>query len=236
MTGVELDPKAQKIQTIAKVGGTAVVAVAAAGVVTVAGASLAVAGTVALVGLAMVNFVVPVGARAIAIYKQKTLTAIAETFSEETIREDERREGDRIELLEEQYVTSRAELEGAQDELRKQLKDATPEEAAMLNAQIESLQSIIESAEDTLKARKEDYQELVRVNKMYIALNRSAAAMQKAQGADRNSEEMQRITTARAAIKNKMRAAMAGKTIEQMNSTLKLRGERVADVLPPGRS
>jgi hypothetical protein len=221
MNSLELDPRAQKVQTIAKAGGVAVVAVAAAGVVTIAGASLAVAGVVGLVGLTVVNFLVPVAARSIAIAKQKSLTAIAETFSEETIREDERQEEERVNELQNQYVTARANIENAQDELRSQLSDATPEEKELLNSQISALQEVIDDAEKTIEQRVEDLSELKRQNKLYVALHRAGKAMSNAQGSKRNAEEMQRIETARAAIKTRMRAAMAGQKMAQISSGMK---------------
>lgn len=216
-----LDPRAAKVQTIAKTVGTgAVVAVASAAVI-VTGASLVMASIIGIAGLFMVNFAVPVAARSIALWKQKSLTALTEAFSEETIREDEQKEGDRIRVLEDEYITSRAELEGAQEELRKQLKNASTEERELLSNQITSLQMVITEAEDNLKTRKTDFTELQRVNKLYIALHRSASAMGKAKKAERNVEEIQRIETARTSIKTKMRAAIAGKTVDHMNSSLK---------------
>lgn len=152
-----LDPRAQKVQNVAKAVGTGAVVVAASGAIIVTGASVIVASIVGVAALFMVNFVVPVAARSIALYRQKTLTALTEAFSEETIREDESKESDRIRTLENQYVTSRSELEGAQEELEKQIKDSTPEEKEMLKSQIDSLQEVIDTAEVTLKQRKEDF-------------------------------------------------------------------------------
>jgi hypothetical protein len=211
-----LDPRAAKVQTIVKIVGTGAVVAITSTALIVTGASLVMASVIAIAGLFMVNFAVPVAARAIALWKQKSLTALTEAFSEETIREDEVKEGERIRTLEQEYITSRSELEGAQEELEKQIKNATPEEKEMLKQQVNALQSVINDAEDTLKTRKSDFAELQRVNKLYIALHRSASAMSKAQGAERNSEEIQRLETARNSIKTKMRAAMAGKTIDAM--------------------
>jgi len=100
-TSLTVDPRVMKIQSYAKTAGAVVVVV-------VAGASL-----VAVAGLFMVNFVVPVTARAVALRRVQTLTKLTEKFSEETIREDEQKEAERIGVLETQYTTSRAELEGA---------------------------------------------------------------------------------------------------------------------------
>lgn len=229
MDNALLDPKVEKIQTYVKNGGNALVLVGASAAVIVVGSSLAVAGVIAVAGLFMVNLVVPLAARTFAVYRQKALTSIAETFSEETIREDEKKEGERIKMLEQQYMVSRSELEGAQEELEKQMAHATPEEKTLLKGQIDSMQLVIDDAEDTLKTRKTDYSELQRVNKLYIALHRSASAMEKAQGSERNPEELQRISIARESIKNKMRAALAGKTIESMNMAMK-KSDGVSDV------
>lgn len=218
MSDLQLDPRGQKIQTVVKYAGTGVVAVAASVAIIVAGTSIIAAAVIGIVGLFMVNFAVPVAARTIALYKQKSLTALTEAFSEETIREDEAKEGERIRLLENQYKVSRAELEGAMEELESQMRHATDEEKAMLQSQIQAMQQVIDQALETLKTRNEDYTELTRVNRLYIALHRSANAMEKVQGAERNVEEIQRIETARNSIKTRMRTAMAGKTIEQMNS------------------
>ena len=229
MENTTLDAKAEKIQAYVKNGGNALVVVAASTAVVAVGASLAIAGAIAVVGLFMVNFVVPVAARSIAVYRQKALTAMAEHFSEETIRDDEKKEGDRIKVLEQQYTVSRSELEGAQEELEKQVARATPDEKELLKSQIASMQLVIDDAEETLKTRKSDFQELQRVNKLYIALGRAGTAMEKAQGSERSTEELQRISTARNAIKAKMRAALAGKTIESMNLAMNKR-DSLADV------
>jgi hypothetical protein len=214
------DPRAKSVEKWAKVGGVAVVATAASVAVIAVGATVITAAVVGVVALAAVNFGVPVAARFIALKKQQTMTKLAEVFSEETIREDERNEGERITILEQQYRTSRSELEGAQEELRQQAHGATNDEVAMLETQISSLQGVIDNAESTLRQRKEDFAELQRVNKLFIAFHRSAAAMEKAQGAERDPAELQRLDTARAAIKTRMRSALAGKTIETMNAQL----------------
>lgn len=215
------DPRVLKVQGYAKTAGTVLVVGAASVAVIAVGTSLLMASVIAVAGLVMVNFVVPVTARAVALWRINTITKLTEAFSEETIREDEKKEGDRIRQLEQDYVTSRSELEGAQEELRKQLKTALPDEKDVLQSQMDSLQGVIDDAEDTLKTRKTDFAELQRVNKQYIALYRAATAMGKAQGAVRNSNEIQQVETARNSIKTKMRAAMAGKTIEQMNKVAK---------------
>jgi hypothetical protein len=211
------DVKLVKLQGYAKVAGTVAVVGAASAAVVVVGASLVTASVVAVVGLVMVNFVVPVTARSVALWRVKALTKMTEAFSEETIREDEQKEAERIAVLEDQYSSSCAELEGAQEEISKQLKTASLEEQEMLNGQINAIQAIIQDAEDTLRQRKIDFVELQRINKLYIALHRSAKAMEKAHGAERNPEELQRIEVARTSIKSKMRQAMAGKTIDSMN-------------------
>jgi hypothetical protein len=231
----ELDPRVENVQKWAKVAGTVVVGVIASWTIIFVGASIITASVVAVIALAMVNFVVPVTARAIALWRQKALTHLAEKYSEETIREDELQESERIRFLEDQYKSSRSELEGAQEELRAQVKQASEEEKAMLLTQIHTLQDIIVSAEITLKQRKTDFSELQRVNKLYIAFHRSATAMERAQGAQRDPQELQRLVTARTAIKTRMRAAMAGKTIEAMN-TQSLETPSLAQVAHIGNS
>ncbi len=210
------EAKFQKMQQYVKYGGLAIVAVMASIAIAVAGASMVVAGVTAIIALAMVNLL-PVLARQFALWRQKAMTHLAETFSEETIREDERNEGERIRELEVQYKASRSELEGAMDELHSQMATCTSEERNMLQSQIDSIILAIRNAEESLMQRKQDYVELQRVNKLYIAFHRSASAMEKAQGAERDPAELQSLETARASIKTRMRSAMASKTIESMN-------------------
>ena len=214
-----LELQFQKMQQYIKYGGLAIVAVMASITIAVAGASVLVAGITAIVALAMVNLL-PVLARQFALWRQKAMTHLAETFSEETIREDERNEGERIRELEVQYKASRSELEGAMDELHGQMATCTNEERNMLQSQIDSINLAIRNAEESLMQRKQDYVELQRVNKLYIAFHRSASAMEKAQGAERDPAELQSLETARASIKTRMRSAMAGKTIESMNKQI----------------
>lgn len=235
MSNELLDPRVQPLNTKLKVAGTAVVAVAASGVVLTGALTAAAAGAVVILALGIVNFGVPVAARYFALKKQQTLTALAEKFSEETIREDETQEGERISVLEASYKTSRAELEGAQEELRNQIATATEEEREMLQNQVDALQSVINNAEQTLLQRKQDYEELKRINKLYIAFHRSAMAMEKSEDAVRSNAEFQRLETARASIKTNMRAAMAGKTIEAMNSQLRIKPD-MAKVAQIGNS
>jgi len=211
-----------KVQTVAKAAGVGIVAVAASAAVIVTGASVVVAGTAAIAGLFMVNFLVPLAARSIAVWKQKGLTAIAETFSEETIREDERQEDERVRQLQDEYVTAAANIQNAQDELRNQLASATDEEKVLLNSQIQALQEVVDDAENTIEQRIEDLAELKRTNKLYIALHRAGKAMGSAQSSKRDAEQMQRLETARAAIKTRMRSAMAGQKIAQLNQGNKL--------------
>ena len=214
----ELDPRVRGFEKWVKGIGLAAVAIVASGVVVAVGASVIAAVAVGGIALVVVNFGIPVGARYIALKKQQALTKLAEVFSEDTIREDERQEGERIRGLEDAYTTSRAELEGAIAELHDQMKHATDAERVMLQSQIDTLQGVIESAEANLRQRKEDFVELQRVNKMYIVFYRSAAIMQKTRGAERDPEELQRLETARTSIKTRMRQAMAGKTVEAMNT------------------
>lgn len=229
MANEELDPRVKKFQTGLKVAGAAAVAVVGSGVVIVGSLSVMAAGALALGALAMVTFVIPVGARSLALARQKALTALAETFSEETIRDDEEAEAERVKILEQQYKISRAELEGAQEEMRNQLDGADTATQELINSQVAELQNVIDEGEATLQQRMFDLEELRKANKLYIAFQRAAAAMIKAQGAERTAAERQRIETARNAIKTRMRGAMAGKTIESMRSKAGVGG---SDKLP----
>lgn len=212
----DLDPRALKVQNIAKyAGASAIVAVGSLAVIA-SGGLVVVAGVAMVAGLVTINFL-PVAARSLALWKQKSLASLAETFSEETILEDEKKEYDRIKVLEQQFKLSSAELEGSIEELNKQLVGATEVEREAIKAQVQAMKSVIQDAEDTLITRKKDLEELTRVNKLYIALHRSATALEKAQGAERDSQEIQNIELARNSIKTRMRAALAGQKIEQIN-------------------
>jgi hypothetical protein len=212
----DLDPRALKVQNIAKyAGASAIVAVGSLAVIA-SGGLVVVAGVAMVAGLVTINFL-PVAARSLALWKQKSLTSLAEAFSEETILEDEKKEYDRIKVLEQQFKLSSAELEGSIEELNKQLVGATEVEKEAIKAQVQAMKSVIQDAEDTLITRKKDLEELTRVNKLYIALHRSATALEKAQGAERDSQEIQNIELARNSIKTRMRAALAGQKIEQIN-------------------
>jgi hypothetical protein len=217
---IALDPRVKGLEKTLKIGGVAVVGVLATTTIIVGGLTVISAGIVAVGALATVNFL-PVAARYFALKKQQGLTKLAETFSEETIRSDEQEESVRVKYLEDQYKIARSELEGAQDELRQQIKTSTVDEQAMLTTQIEALQQVIENAEITLFQRKQDFEELKRVNKLYIAFHRSARALEKSQGSERDPAELQRLEIARTAIKTRMRSAMAGKTIEAMNHQIR---------------
>jgi hypothetical protein len=217
MNEQELDPRVKGVEKALKYGGAVVVAVVASTAVIASAGSVIVAGIALTGAIATINFL-PVFARWAALKKQQGLTKLAEEFSEETIREDERKEGERIGILEDSYKKNRAELEGAQEVLREQLETAKEDEHDMVQAQINALQSVINNAEATLLQRKADYEELKRVNGLYIALHRSAEAMEKSEGAERNPQQLQDLKTARESIKTRMRAAMAGKTIEAMDN------------------
>lgn len=220
---VELDPRVVPLEKKLKMAGIVVVAAAASVVVIVGGLSIIAAVGVGLAALTAVNFGIPVGARYIALKKQQALTALAETFSEETVREDESSEGGRITTLENEYKIKRAELEGVQDLLRSELATEDEDSKQMIEGEISQLQSVIDNAEDILKQRKIDFAELKKTNRLLIAFHRSAKAMENSQAAERNPEELQRLETARNSIKTRMRAAVAGQTIQAMNAHIKQR-------------
>ena len=218
------DPRAIKVQNYVRTAGLVGVAAVSSIVVVVAGASLAAAGLAMVAGLVLVNFVVPVAARSVALWRVKALTQLTETFSEETIREDEQKEGERIKLQEQSYVQMRAALEAAEEGLRQQLPRATDDERTDLNDQILEIRTAIGDAETALKQKKVNFIELQRLNEQFIAKHRAALAMQSAKGAERTTEELQRIKIARAAIISRMREAKAGKTVEAMDLAIQKQG------------
>lgn len=211
----ELDPRVKGFETKAKVVGVAIVATVAAGAVAVAATTVAAAGVMVVAALVVVNFV-PVAARRLALWKQGMLTKLAEEFSEETLREDERQEAARVNDAEQAFVTTRSELEGSIEELRKQKSGATEEEVAVVDGQIRELEGVIAEQANELRQQQEDLKELRRVNGLLIAMDRSARAMNKVRGAKRDPEEQQRLMTARNAIKNRMRSAVAGQQVDAM--------------------
>lgn len=211
----DLDPRVKGFEKKVKVIGVALVTVAAAAVVAITGGAVIVASLAVIGALVLVN-VVPVVARRMAIWKQSKLTQIAEEFSEETIREDERHEAGRVEEAETSFKTMKSELEGAIEELRGQLKGASTDEQDVINNQIKTMEGLITEQAEALHQRQVDLRELRRVNGLLIAMDRAARAMNKAQGAERNPEEQQRLVTARNAIKTRMRAAIAGQQVEAM--------------------
>lgn len=217
---VELDPRVVPLQRKLKVAGTALVAVAASGVVIVGGLSIIAAVGVGLAALAAVNFGIPVGARYIALQKQRALTALAETFSEETIRVDEVQETNRLTQQQNLFKMQSAEFGSVIEELESNLGTATTDEQELLRGQIMQLQGVLNDAEIALQHKVDDLAELKRVNKIYIGLHKAAKALKGSQELKRNAEEIQRIETARNAIKTRMREALAGQKLDAMNAPL----------------
>ena len=152
---VELDHRVVPFEKKLKIAGVAVVAVAASGVVIVGGLSIIAAVGVGLAALAAVNFGIPVGARYIALKKQQALTALAETFSEETIREDERQEGDRLAEQQRLYRTQSAEFGNVIEELSSNLDGATQEERDLLQGKIDELNGVLRDAEVAIQEKVE---------------------------------------------------------------------------------
>ena len=210
-----LDPRVQGFEKKARLIGAGLVTVFAAVVVAVTGGALIVAGVVAVGGIVAVN-VVPVISRRLALWKQGSLTKLAEEFSEETIREDERHEAERVVEAERSFTTMKAELEGAIEELRGQRQGASDDEVQVIDNQISTMEGLITDEGNALQQRQVDLKELRRVNGLLIAMDRSARAMQKVKGAERNPEEQQRLVTSRNAIKTRMRAAIAGQQVDAM--------------------
>ena len=215
------DPKAKQLMQVAQIGGTVVVGAAALVVIMVAGTSLVVAGGIGLAGLVLINFVLPVGARALAIARQKAYTSLAENFSEETLKDDEVKEGQRIQQMETEYINARAAMESASQEIRQQLSKANPDQAQVMQNQLDAMSQVVLNAEAALKERKADFEQLKEEDAVLIAINKGANALKKFGGAQRNPQEFQDRLTARAAILNRMRQAVATQTVQQMNVQLK---------------
>ncbi len=216
----ELDPRVQGFEKKAKLIGVGVVALVAAAVIIITGGVIIVASITAVVALAVVNFV-PVAARWLALKKQQSLTALAETFSEETIREDERLEGDRVAEQQRLYTIQSAELGNVIDELRANMTGATSEEHDLLQGQIDQLDSVLTDAEKAVNQKVVDLAELKRVNKIYVSFQRAAKVLKSSQDLKRNAEQIQQVETARNAIKTRMREAVAGQKLEAMNAPLR---------------
>lgn len=229
MNSIELSPEAKKIQNWVKGAGLLVVAALASLIVGAVGLSIVGASAIGLAALFMVNFGIPVGARYIAVWRQKAMTRIAEVYSEETIREDERLEGERIAEQEKQYKISRPALESAIDELTNQIPHCDEDQKQMVVSQIASLRNSINCSEDVIRQKKEEFASLVKQNNLWVALDRAARAEQKAQGTMPNPEQIQQVNAARAAIKSRLRAVNAGRTIEAMN--LSIGGEKKSGAL-----
>jgi hypothetical protein len=157
----------------------------------------------------------------LALKKQQALTALAEVFSEETIREDERNEATRLEEQQAAYQNQEAEFGNIIDELRENMKGANDEETSILQGQIDELVRILEDAHEALQQKTNDLVELRRTNGVYISLHRAAKAMKRGQDQQRNAAEIERIKTARNAIKTRMREALAGQKVAAMNAPLK---------------
>jgi hypothetical protein len=211
----ELDPRVKGIEKGVKYVGAAVVAVGAATIVVVTGGAIIVAGVTVIGAIVMIN-VLPVVGRRLALWKQGKLTQLAEEFSEDTIRDDERKEAERVREAEEAFKTTKAELEGSIEELRLQKDGSSPDEINVIDNQMQTMEQVIAQQGDALQQRQLDLKELRRVNGLLITMDRSARAMQKAQGVERDPEEQQRIVTARNAIKTRMRTAIAGQQVDAM--------------------
>lgn len=215
----ELDPRAKRVSTGVKYVGAAAVTIGAAVITAATGAAMAIAATAAIGGVVLINLL-PVVARWAALKKQQGLTALAEKFSEETIREDEQEEARRLEVQQQQYQTQSAEFGNVIDELKANMAGGTEEEKLMLQGQIDQLNTILKEAEASIAQKIKDLTELRRVNKLYISVHRAGMAMKRGQDQQRNAEEIQRLETARTAIKTRMREALAGQKLEAMNTSL----------------
>ncbi len=205
----ELIPQVQGYKKKLEVAGFAIVTLASAGIVILGGLAAGAAAGVAIVAIALVNLV-PVAARKMAMMKQRALTAITEEYSEETLREDERREAERVTANENEYATIKAEL----DQVVHELNDAStiaksPQERDMITQQIEEVKRVLQEKFADVESRQADLVELRRVNDVLIPMDRAARAMLRANREERNPEERQRLIEARQAIKVRMGRAVA---------------------------
>lgn len=220
---VQLDPKFQSFETKLKLAGTAVIAVSVSGIVIAGSLAIVTAVGLGLLALAAVNFGIPVGARYITLKRQQAMTALAETFSTETIQKDEIEEGQRIVEQQQLYKKQAAEFGNIIDELHANMKNADPEEIDILQSQIDDLNRILTDGYEAITAKVYDFEELKRVNKLYIATHRAGLAMSSSQDLARKTEQIQQVETARTAIKTRMREAVAGKKLEEANRSIQQR-------------
>jgi hypothetical protein len=218
----ELDPRVLGFKRTVQLVGVAAIAAAASGVVIVGALSWIAACAVGTVALGMTYFV-PVAGRRMALWKQSTLTKLAEEFSEETIREDERLEGERVAEQQRLFTTQSAEIGNIIDELRLNLSTATDDERNQVQGQIDQLDTILENAEIAVRGKVDALAELKRVNKLYVSFHRAARVLKSSQDLDRNAQQIQQVETARNAIKTSMREAVAGQKLEAMNAPLRER-------------
>jgi hypothetical protein len=221
MANEELDPRVKKFQTGLKVAGAAAVAVVGSGVVIVGSLSVMAAGALALGALAMVTFVIPVGARSLALARQKALTALAETFSEETIREDEKAEERRVAEARDAYTKTAAALNGTIEALTNQIEHANENERALLEEQIANFKTVIANEFEELRVMEASLTELKRVNPIFIELHRAAEQMKKMKKQVRNPEQLERIITARNAIKSDMRQQIEAQRVRALQQEMR---------------
>lgn len=219
---VELDPRVAGYENKLKLAGAGVVVVVAGGVVVIGGLTVIAASAVALGALGLVNFV-PVAARYMALKKQQGMTALAETFSEETIRKDEADEALRVAEQQQLFTQQSAEIGNIIEEISSNLSTATAEERVQIQGQIDQLNTILVNAETAVRNKADDLVELKRVNKIYIGFHRAAKVLKSSQELERNAQDIQQVETARQAIKTRMRQVVAGQKLEAMNAPLRER-------------
>jgi len=207
---MELNEKFKSMESKLKVAGAALITFILSGIVAVGALSFAAAGIALLVALFVNNFLVPVGARTIALWRQKALTSLAEHYSEETILDDEVQEEKRFEEKREAFVKQETQLTAVIENLQNTYKLAQSEdEQIMISDQINDLKQIILDENESLVFAAQSLKELKRQNQIFISLGRAAKAKLSAEGQKRNAEQMQAVVNARNKIKTDFRSAIS---------------------------
>lgn len=222
---MELNDKFKSLEGKLKVAGAALITMILGGVVALGALSFAAAGIALLVALFVNNFLLPVGARTIALWRQKALTGLAEHYSEETILDDEREEEKRFEKKREAFNKQESELTAVIDNLQNTFKLAQSEdEQNMINDQINDLKQMILDEHESVVFAAESLKELRRQNQIFISLGRAAKAKLSVDAQKRNAEQMQAVVTARNKIKSDFRSAISqaklDKTLKNVHSDM----------------
>jgi hypothetical protein len=228
---MELNDKFKGLESKLKIAGATLITLVLSGIIAAGALSMAVAGIALVVALFVNNFLVPVAARTIALWRQKALTGLAEHYSEETIMEDERQEQVRFEEKRTAFVSHETELTNVIDNLERAYKLAqSEEEQIMISQQIKDLTDIIRDEKEAVLYAAEALKELKRQNQIFISLGRAAKAKLSADGKKRNAEQMQAVVNARNKIKSNFRSAISQ---AKLDSSLRGMETDIIDVSKP---